>query len=276
MRIGRPASARHTLRRKTSALEHADHHHRTGWFVGLGIRGRPPRIGSDGRVRRSAGAADGHRRGHCGPCSRPLSQSSHWDCWRLSLTPTPHRLRVCAFGGGVIGNTAGSGPVIEGSSPSPRARVGKSRPNLVPSSRGRGRRPLKPETPVQIWSGLQNPWSGAIFRLYTASVVSNERRLSLRTAHEPISGAYGLSISMPNATRSSTRCPFGMGRRPQLEVLDSIVGAIPVAMMDDFVREQGATQMQRHHQPMLTHLGRPTNHLAQLLGDSDDPVPVME
>lgn len=27
------------------------------------------------------------------------------------------------FGGGVIGNTAGSGPVIEGSSPSPRADI---------------------------------------------------------------------------------------------------------------------------------------------------------
>ena len=61
----------------------------------------------------------------------------------------------CAFGGGVIGNTTGSGPVIEGSSPSPRARrSGYRSHNLVPSSSGRGRRPLKPETPVQIWSGL--------------------------------------------------------------------------------------------------------------------------
>ncbi len=72
-------------------------------------------------------------------------------------------LRACAFGGGVIGNTTGSGPVIEGSSPSPRARADASQPRLVPSSSGPGRRPLKPVTPVRIWSGLQKHWSGAIF-----------------------------------------------------------------------------------------------------------------
>ena len=33
-----------------------------------------------------------------------------------------------ALGGGVIGNTTGSGPVIEGSSPSPRAGPAKIRP----------------------------------------------------------------------------------------------------------------------------------------------------
>ncbi len=33
--------------------------------------------------------------------------------------------RSLTFGGGVIGNTAGSGPVIEGSSPSPRAILQK-------------------------------------------------------------------------------------------------------------------------------------------------------
>src|SRR5438552_4620823 len=50
------------------------------------------------------------------------------------------------FGGGVIGNTAGSGPVIGGSSPPPRA--------LAPSSSGLGRRPLKAVTAVRIRSGL--------------------------------------------------------------------------------------------------------------------------
>ena len=119
-----------------------------------------------------------------------MSQSSHWDCWRLTLSLTPHRLRVCAFGGGVIGNTAGSGPVIEGSSPSPRARVGMGRPNLVPSSSGLGRRPLKPETAVRTRSGLLG---------------SSQEAIVLRMAQEPISGAYRASISMLNPTTSSTR-----------------------------------------------------------------------
>ena len=57
------------------------------------------------------------------------------------------------FGGGVIGNTAGSGPVVEGSSPSPRAKVVSLLPS-APSSSGLGRWPLKPVTPVQIRSGL--------------------------------------------------------------------------------------------------------------------------
>lgn len=62
-----------------------------------------------------------------------------------------------ALGGGVIGNTTGSGPVIEGSSPSPRARVEYSSALLAPSSSGLGRRPLKPVTPVRIRSGLPLP-----------------------------------------------------------------------------------------------------------------------
>ena len=59
-----------------------------------------------------------------------------------------------ALGGGVIGNTTGSGPVIEGSSPSPRAKVGYHPSQWAPSSSGLGRRPLKPVTPVRIRSGL--------------------------------------------------------------------------------------------------------------------------
>src|SRR6185436_15232615 len=58
----------------------------------------------------------------------------------------PRVVRAHPFGGGVIGNTAGSGPVIGGSSPPPRA--------LAPSSSGLGRRPLKAVTAVRIRSGL--------------------------------------------------------------------------------------------------------------------------
>ena len=63
-----------------------------------------------------------------------------------------------ALGGGVIGNTTGSGSVIEGSSPSPRAKSGYHPVLLAPSSSGLGRRPLKPVTPVRIRSGLPLPW----------------------------------------------------------------------------------------------------------------------
>ena len=63
-----------------------------------------------------------------------------------------------ALGGGVIGNTTGSGPVIEGSSPSPRAKSGYHPVLLAPSSSGLGRRPLKPVTPVRTRSGLPLPW----------------------------------------------------------------------------------------------------------------------
>ena len=64
---------------------------------------------------------------------------------------------VDALGGGVIGNTTGSGSVIEGSSPSPRARAGYAPGLLAPSSSGLGRRPLKPVTPVRTRSGLPLP-----------------------------------------------------------------------------------------------------------------------
>src|ERR1019366_3419490 len=39
----------------------------------------------------------------------------------MTTPTTSANLIVHPFGGGVIGNTTGSGPVIEGSSPSPRA-----------------------------------------------------------------------------------------------------------------------------------------------------------
>ena len=42
--------------------------------------------------------------------------------------------------------------------------------NLVPSSRGLGRRPLKPVTPVQIWSGLPAKPSGHSWLLVKTAV----------------------------------------------------------------------------------------------------------
>ena len=57
------------------------------------------------------------------------------------------------FGGGVIGNTTGSGPVFGGSSPPPRARRHHA-DSPAPSSSGLGRRPLKAVTAVRICSGL--------------------------------------------------------------------------------------------------------------------------
>ena len=69
--------------------------------------------------------------------------------WRVG---PQSRILPPPFGGGVIGNTPGSGPVVEGSSPPPERRP---RATLsAPSSSGLGRWPLKPVTPVRIRSGL--------------------------------------------------------------------------------------------------------------------------
>ena len=75
---------------------------------------------------------------------------------RLPVRP-PGTYPCLAFGGGVIGNTPGSGPVIGGSSPPPRAGGSLSRLHMAPSSSGLGRRPLKAVAPVQIRSGLRGP-----------------------------------------------------------------------------------------------------------------------
>lgn len=81
-----------------------------------------------------------------------------------------------ALGGGVIGNTTGSGPVIEGSSPSPRAWVGYYPALLAPSSSGLGRRPLKPVTPVRIRSGL--PLLGVAIRSRNSGLLASCRHRS--------------------------------------------------------------------------------------------------
>ena len=90
-------------------------------------------------------------------------------------------LRGRPFGGGVIGNTAGSGPVIGGSSPPPRALMTADAPSgrsvgsvtivrpdghPAPSSSGLGHHPLKVETRVRIPLGL--PGFALVIRLGSA------------------------------------------------------------------------------------------------------------
>src|SRR5262249_20751900 len=68
--------------------------------------------------------------------------------WKGSYRDSLHR--ATTFGGGVIGNTTGSGPVIGGSSPPPRART-----TFLPrSSRGLGRQVLILVTRVRIPYGV--------------------------------------------------------------------------------------------------------------------------
>ncbi len=76
---------------------------------------------------------------------------------RLTAGPVqPLPSTVPPIGGGVIGNTAGSGPVVEGSSPSPRAPAIASPGcrHKAPSSSGLGHHPLKVETRVRTPLGL--------------------------------------------------------------------------------------------------------------------------
>ena len=94
--------------------------------------------------------------------------------------PGPLVLSVRTFGGGVIGNTTGSGPVIGGSSPPPRARMHQHR-SLAPSSSGRGRRPLKAVTAVRICSGLHTEARLVRVRALSRSACVEARRA--RVAH---------------------------------------------------------------------------------------------
>jgi hypothetical protein len=169
-----------------------------------------------------------------------------------------HDASIHPFGGGVIGNTTGSGPVIEGSSPSPRAgraaharrstreptsvgsarlacRRHAARPR-VPSSSGLGRRPLKAVTAVQIRRGY---------------VVAATMRS--RTPVRDVGGGLGLRDADVAADRARTgaasrprtrpcRRPAGPsgGSGPQLEVLEPVVGADAVAVVHDSSVRSGA------------------------------------
>ena len=79
---------------------------------------------------------------------------------RVPTSPKPPlSWPVHPFGGGVIGNTTGSGPVIRGSSPCPGARerplVGwAAADGTAPSSSGLGHHPLKVAARVRIPLGL--------------------------------------------------------------------------------------------------------------------------
>jgi len=48
---------------------------------------------------------------------------------------------------------------------------------------------------------------------------------------------------------------FRVGGRPQLQILDPVVGSISVAMVDHLVSPEGTTQMLSQHQPMFPDLG---------------------
>ncbi len=58
--------------------------------------------------------------------------------------------------------------------------------------------------------------------------------------------------------------PFGVGRRPQFEILDPVVDAIPIAMMHHFVVPEWTTQVYRHHEPVLGDLGLSPDQMAEL------------
>jgi hypothetical protein len=45
---------------------------------------------------------------------------------------------------------------------------------------------------------------------------------------------------------------FGVSHRPELEVRYSIVGSVPIAMMNDFVGLQGTPEVQGHNQPVFS------------------------
>jgi hypothetical protein len=106
----------------------------------------------------------GRRRSH----HRLRTFHSWFDCGERPFTSGGERRisgRIAKpFGGGVIGNTTGSGPVIQGSSPCPRANetspsgvrtLGLRSTFMVPSSSGLGHHPLKVEARVRIPLGLQ-------------------------------------------------------------------------------------------------------------------------
>src|SRR6476469_3788396 len=72
------------------------------------------------------------------------------DGFRGAIGPGYHHRRPAGptFGGGVIGNTAGSGPVVGGSSPPPRA-LGLTRKVRVTSRRERPRAPRPRRSPAR-------------------------------------------------------------------------------------------------------------------------------
>ena len=151
----------------------------------------PTRTQPDRRRRRSVALRQRDRRVAVGEVfgfGRPRA-------WPRTCAQIDGRTRLILdgpFGGGVIGNTTGSGPVVGGSSPPPRAHrciaIGVS----APSSSGLGRRPLKAETAVRICSGLPHATRSAD-PVATGSLVS----LAVRRA---LIGASSADFAVDRAT----------------------------------------------------------------------------
>lgn len=65
-------------------------------------------------------------------------------------------------------------------------------------------------------------------------------------------------------------------RRPQLQILDPVVGADPVSMVHDFIGQQRAPQVLSHDEPMLTDGRLSIRQVTQLRRHRDLPVPVAQ
>jgi hypothetical protein len=151
------------------------------------------------------------------PVSRPENGAEGGCHYAVS-----RRILASTFGGGVIGNTPGSGPVIEGSSPSPRARQTSVCPT-APSSRGLGRRPLKAVAWVQIPSGLrEHLWCslGVALQLLACFAVVGFR-LSW-AACRMLTGLRQVWVQFPSGLREHLWCSLGVAL--QLLVRFAVVG----------------------------------------------------
>jgi hypothetical protein len=243
--VGQPAAVRVARTARPDAVARA--HRRGAPRTAKAARGE-----AESRAGRVARAAVGPGALRAGVVDRPGAYPPHPHASRpadgRSTRGPPGRPRP-PFGGGVIGNTTGSGPVIEGSSPSPRAgrtavtprfdpeptsvSLRPARPSCgrasvaPPSSSGLGRRPLKAVTAVQIRSGVRFP------QVIHREVRSRRGRPS---SSEPAAVALRLGEPLGRVARedpsAKATCPGrAAGRvrgRPQLEVLHPVVGAVAV------------------------------------------------
>lgn len=65
---------------------------------------------------------------------------------------------------------------------------------------------------------------------------------------------------------------LGMGGSPKLQILDPVVGALAVAVMNHLVRTKRATDVPCHHQSMFTNIGRSPDQVAEFSRDPNYPV----
>jgi len=130
------------------------------------------------------------------------------------------------FGGGVIGNTTGSGPVIGGSSPPPRACTPAQdlraiRGDQPPSSSGLGHHPLKVAARVRIPLGVpaQKPLAGRRNRRQVKGFGDFRPAVVVTRCHCPYrsitarSAPFVPSLCQPRAPgRTQARTPAPPGR----------------------------------------------------------------